>query len=349
MKKIILTSLFILMFVFSSLSVYAYTVYADVEWNDDLQPYINGLTMEITFSENFYVKGNTSREYSSMMFHYNNSSYELLYKYKSGLYYYNDRAYVDGAWTDEKYKHIEFINEISDELKELLDGYSTVTYYDVGTEVLPPVVVNTCDGSSCQVRDFNVDEICDTCGYALAYNVQRTYTPNGWGAYPLPPLGYGADSKYIILQDAVGDKWLYALTPTESGETWYTSSYGDTTQRIWYANENGSKVYLTFRSYLLDDINNEWEQKVSNTLTELNFSRVEAVVYYSSLELYNEDGTLFFPQPLWMEVQKGFTLTQLMNHLMGTMGQLTIVGIGLIALLIGLILLVKVLRKSVTK
>lgn len=335
---------------FTFISVYADSVpVVDVQFRDDMTSFGNYMKENGLTELNYYIKfQHNNKEYNRITFVCNGiGQFEIRY-YAPGSYW---EAYKNGVWKGEpSYIHIVLYEYPQDELKAIIDEYAECIYYGHGEGETPPPEPEAppaCDGSTCTVRDFDVNGVCDTCGNDLAYTVQRTYTPNGWGSYPLPLLGYGADSKYIIIQDAVGDKWLYALTPSKSGETWYTSSYGDTAQRIWLEDADGIRVNLTFRSYLLDDINNEWEQKVSNTLTELNFSREEAVVYYSSLELYNEDGTLFFPQPLWMEVQKGFTLTQLMDHLMGTMGQLTIAGIGLIALLIGLILLVKVLRKSV--
>lgn len=208
----------------------------------------------------------------------------------------------------------------------------TTDIYLSGTEVVEAL----CDGSTCPATDVNEDGYCDDCGLRL---MRMIAPPDGWPSnMPAPPTGFDSNSQYILMTKGDGYTYLYAFTPYDASPVseWNTigSVHNSMQLKMYDASGNGVNVKrLTYR--LSDD--GEWYQHDSQSVDSTLFGDFEEIdMIYSTLSFYKEDGTLFFPLPLWAEVEKvtqGEMMTTLAETL-GTMKILMVCGVGCLALLV---------------
>lgn len=177
---------------------------------------------------------------------------------------------------------------------------------------VPPIIAS-CDGSTCPATDVNFDNICDECGMPLAYNLRVT------------PRTY----EFVIKHsDELTLKYTY--TETLAG-TVMNAVYSD--DRVTVSFDNPVNHY----QYKL--VGDEWEEYASypNTYGSHAMSLSEtATILSSNLIVYDENGDVFFRNPLWMvmgQVVQG-EMKNLTAETGGTMKVLTLCGVGLIALLV---------------
>lgn len=267
---------------------------------------------------------------------------DTVMKYPSGGQIYR---YVDGAWVlDAGTVQNNWKKSYWDLVWSSFDIYTSSTsgvIYFEGTEPLSLF----CDGSSCAVSDFDLDGVCDTCGNTLAYSVQRTYTPNNWPSeLPLPPLGHDDNYHYVIMnvigydvEDESGI-YLHTFTPRQEYPTleWDNRANGDFLTVTAIIDDGLNVAYMNYHKYILE--NGEWvqvESSQSKYTARLGVMGMDDVIY-STLNLYTEEGTLFFPVPLWLAVERVAQgeMVELIPMTGQTMMILTVLGVGLLALLI---------------
>lgn len=170
-----------------------------------------------------------------------------------------------------------------------------------------------CDGSTCPATDMNFDDICDSCGSPLAYNLRVT------------PKTY----EFIIKHS---DNLTLKYT--------YTETLAGTEMNAVYADD---RVTVSFNNpvnhYQYKLVGDEWEEYASypNTYGSHAMSLSEtATILSSNLVVYDENGEVFFRNPLWMvtgQVVQG-EMKNLTTETAGTMKVLVLCGVGLMALLV---------------
>lgn len=209
-----------------------------------------------------------------------------------------------------------------------------------------------CDGSTCHVADFNVDGVCDTCGNVLAFAAYgRQYTPSNWPSYlPSPPLGFDEGSDYIVTSNTDGTIKLFVWTPINSYENFeWRNRIALSMEYIRIQSWDGDNpAYMSFHEYSYSGATEQWTS-VSSSQSQ-NSTTIGTVsntsIIYSTLDIYYEDGTPFFPRPLTGAVQEVIRaeVQATRTKVVQTMKVLTITGVGLLALWMGCHLLDKKLR-----
>lgn len=209
-----------------------------------------------------------------------------------------------------------------------------------------------CDGSTCHVADFDVDGVCDTCGNVLsAAAYGRLYTPINWPSYlPSPPLGFDEGSEYIVTSNTDGTIKLFVWTPINSYANFeWRNRIALSMEYIRIQSWDGDNpAYMSFHEYRYSGTSEQWTS-VSSSQSQ-NSTTIGTVsntsIIYSTLDIYYEDGTPFFPRPLTGAVQEVIReeVQAARLKVVQTMKTLTIVGLGLLALLMGFHLLHKKLR-----
>ena len=209
-----------------------------------------------------------------------------------------------------------------------------------------------CDGSTCHVADYNVDGVCDTCGNVLsAAAYGRLYTPTNWPSYlPSPPLGFDEGSDYIVTSNTDGTIKLFVWTPINSYANFeWRNRIALSMQYIRIQSWDGDNpAYMAFYEYSYSGATEQWTS-VSSSQSQ-NSTTIGTVantsIIYSTLDIYYEDGTPFFPRPLTGAVQEVIReeVQAARLKVVQTMKTLTIAGLGLLALLMGFHLLHKKLR-----
>lgn len=210
--------------------------------------------------------------------------------------------------------------------------------------------IPVCDGTTCHVADFDINGVCDTCGSVIAYSVKQNYRPSNFPTeLPDLPLGVMSDNQYIVF-NTTENILLYIFTPLENTPVSKWTAQATKTSgtiRVQTYDADGNSINTSRRRYEYNSSTNSWylvdSQSVSSSLLE-KYDEVDIV--YSTLNIYDPDGKLFFPLPLWMELEQ-----ESQREIMTTkveLGEvlmiLTTTGLGLLALLILLRTLVRVLK-----
>ena len=226
--------------------------------------------------------------------------------------------------------------------------YSTLTLYDYKQiQIYPP---RFCDGSACDVSDFDVNGKCDDCGYTLLYSIRPTYTPNNWPSeLPPPPLGFDGTSDYIITSEKSGGIYLFTWTHREEySDFWWDNKVLEKNQNsIMIRSYNGDNAaYMNYYKYSYDSNSDSWVRQASSQSQYSTLIGVEGetTMVFSTLDIFYEDGTYFFPRPLWLEMEKVAQRAIVKMEILKVMKVLTVAGLGLLALLMGFHLLHKKFR-----
>ena len=206
-----------------------------------------------------------------------------------------------------------------------------------------------CDGETCPVADADANGICDTCGMAVLTRVRVPEPPSNWPElFPMPPGGYDGISKYVLIQppELPLTQKLYVFTPYEETPVAIWDTTGNPNDRIQVRMYDADANPVNVKRFTYTLNNGEWSLIDSQVVDSTLMGSFSSTIYYSSFTLYNADGTLFFPQPLWTEV--GQVAQGEMPTFLTILGQnltpILLCGIGLLALVIGLYLLLRVLR-----
>lgn len=186
-----------------------------------------------------------------------------------------------------------------------------------------------CDGSTCTVDDPTA-EFCDDCHARL-----RLASPPSSEVAPYPSYLPPFDTGY------------WNVVYTYGSDTYLVSMVTDSPNGRFYGENETNKLFVGYSNFIIYKLNGEeWERlNYINTISELC---TLSDVVWSSKDIYYENGELFFPLPLWAQVLK-VTEREVEVETVPTMTNsavsLAVCGIGCLALLISLVLLVRVLRK----
>lgn len=248
----------------------------------------------------------------------------------------------NGGWNNEGFRDITILSTPSMDIQRwLADNTDSWVVEEV-----------KCDGSTCHVADFDVDGVCDTCGNVLsAAAYGRLYTPTNWPSYlPSPPLGFDEGSDYIVTSNTDGTIKLFVWSPINSYANFeWRNRIALSMEYIRIQSWDGDNpAYMSFHEYRYSGATEQWTS-VSSSQSQ-NSTTIGTVantsIIYSTLDIYYEDGTPFFPRPLTGAVQEVIREEVLVarQKVVQTMRTLTIAGLGLLALLMGFHLLHKKLR-----
>ena len=201
-----------------------------------------------------------------------------------------------------------------------------------------------CDGSSCPANDANLDGICDDCGAPMTMSLRSPTLESLKAEHEY--------YHYIVYHTVDSDTGEYIDTRLSFISSLYpmelTSSYWDRlNDDAWgvlefrFENEG----YVNGVNYISNDGGTTWVRSTtfSNGTTLFN---VDENIVSSTFDIYDEEtGELFFPLPLWetVETVTQGTLPELEATLGGNLMTLTLCGVGLLILLMGLYLLYKTL------
>lgn len=319
MKKILPLLLAVMIVVSMAVSVSATEVHAVFRFNDEIDL---SVWNEGEYPFQFVCDG---EEYIGFEINKVFSTWHLIFLPADGGWQPTAYSSNSGWQEDGKYQSVLLNGDYTDLVLGMISSVGTL-YYE-------------CDGSACPVSDWDIDAVCDTCGMPLAYSVQRSFVPSGWPSeYPSMPVGADANSQYILMTKDDGYTYLYIFTPYEASPVseWNTvGSVHDSMQLKMY-DADGNGVNVKRLTYRLGD-NGDWYQHDSQSVDTTLFGAFDEIdMVYSTLSFYKEDGTLFFPLPLWEEMEQ---VTQgemmgLTTEVVGTMKVLALCGVGCLALLV---------------
>lgn len=189
-----------------------------------------------------------------------------------------------------------------------------------------------CDGTSCPANDVDHNNICDTCGNILTFNLRSTL------------LTYA----HTVLQDWIDnggvpnlDYWLIV----DNGNGYYIYSSASKFYQIdgvLYAGEDTNSRRAIHRTTVSerDDgvfVSSGWSTR------PIGVDEIEKIDVADS----SHSVSFFFQTPLWKEIRKLAEVhlkTAALPDLGGAMKILVVCGIGLLALVTGLVLLSKKFR-----
>lgn len=188
-----------------------------------------------------------------------------------------------------------------------------------------------CDGSVCSVADVDLDGVCDTCRSVLRL------VPF---SYPSLPVVEGQNQQSVIVMQP-------------SGMYYYLVLYSDTPfaaigSRSASENANyvvSSSISVNYQVFTCSD-GETWVKNAEGENITFGVG-YNVTVVKSSFDWRDSAGNLFFPVPLWMELDR---VTQgempaTMEAIVRTMLTLLLCGVGCLAFLISLKLLPKVLYR----
>lgn len=265
-------------------------------------------------------------EYVSISVDYGSSWFNVNYNLANGAMHnkYQHKSSGTGWGTAESPNRDVYISEPASVSVEFYEWFTANTHEW------------TCDGSTCPATDVNEDEICDDCGARI---LRMVAPPDGWPSnMPAPPTSFDSNSQYILMTKDDGYTYLYVFTPYDASPVseWNTIGSVHNSMQLKMFDASGNGVNVKRLTYRLSD-DGEWYQHDSQSVDSTLFGDFEEIdMIYSTLSFYKEDGTLFFPLPLWAEVEKvtqGEMMTALAETL-GTMKTLMVCGVGCLALLV---------------
>lgn len=207
----------------------------------------------------------------------------------------------------------------SDYLWSSFDIYTDASKTEVLHAATNPAPL-ICNGDACSALDENFNGLCDECGMALM-NLSRS---------PVPPAVDGTNKHYALFSGTWDglQGWYYVVSTSSADYTIRGDLVGDY-YKVTYDNQAESSMYVSY-----DGIN--WERKaMSFTSSRFVPKNSTTELVDSSHNWYDESGELFFPLPLWMEIQ-GVTEGEMLTMPLtvgGVMKILAVCGVGCLALL----------------
>lgn len=319
MKKILPILLLSALFV----SVFAFSASASVDVGDRFIPNFNSISSNHEGYDYILVwdgkdTGLTYIAFSQTPFFYSNGQ---LYNDDGLIWRYSDAG---GYWDSPQLVNIFLTANAMTPNK-----YTLVwTSYDIlrsdGSVYLSHIepIYPICDGSTCPANDVNSDGVCDDCGMTLSL---RSF----------------GNVYEIVVKHSEDLTLLYRITEVETG-TVFNAIYDDDRITISFDNQ------VRYQQFELVD--GEWQEynTVSIEWDNIVISHpVASSIIRSDFDVFYPNGDPFFLIPLWEKVEgvtQGMLNTEV-EAVHSTMMILTLCGVGLVALLIGLSLLVKVLPR----
>lgn len=170
---------------------------------------------------------------------------------------------------------------------------------------------------------------------------------------------YAGDNYYGYMLYSRGDRtYLTVFRDTHAYHTKKNAEFElikkGTNINIYLKDTTGEQLLFSAKDYYYNDTTGQWATN-STTTDQYNHFALHnetqgSVMYESMYTIYNEDGTIFFQQPpaelyqIIQEVTKGeMSVTE--KIIQGQMKTIVLCGIGCLALLISLVLLVRTLRR----
>lgn len=259
-------------------------------------------------SVNFTCDGTS---YISMQHGYTDGSWWNWYRYGTS---YSNRTKIynteNNTWVDEKYRSIDF-GEVAQSVSA--EFYTWLVSNAVYTGV-------ACDGLSCPTADTNLDSYCDVCGKRM-----RLYDSN---------MDYE-----VVVKHSDSLTVAYRFFETVKG-TSFDALYSNGVITVTFDNPVG---YQEFR--LVDGVWEDYTAYVSKSgSVEISYTPTSSMVD-SSIDIYDESGELFFPQPRTLEMVIRRGLREMVTVLRRTVLTLVLCGVGCLASLIGSEVLLKVSRR----
>lgn len=300
--------------------------------NEDL-PYNDDYTVDFVYMLEFYlydrVNGGLGEQLDMMHISLNSKGDPCLFYKKStssslGYEVYNFSSGRRG-WTDDLFRYIYF--PYGD-----LEGHEDT----LGVWLIQNSTQLVCDGSTCPVYDSDNDGFCDDC-----YRSTRL-TAGEHVVYPsyLPKLpedvGFEGWNHIIMKNDDSYSLYSYVADKDNSYYVWGNSNNDDVILESTASYATGNKYDL---------VDGQWKYK--GILAGDYTIGKQSDIVWSSLAVYDENGNYFFPLALWAQILKTSqgALKMETPKTTQTMKILIVCGVGCLALLIGLPLLLKVFRK----
>lgn len=314
MKRIL--PLIMALMIICSLSVPAFAAVPAIDYNGTTLPDIGELDVDHHSMPYVVVMGQTnSNPYPQVWF-----TSEPFAWYASGVAWritdanYMSFTYENGAWKTL----YSYVGTSTGTSKFTTDSFLWANYDFVqnGTVVFEGADYSflVCDGSSCPASDADKDGICDDCGAMLRLIANNTFE--------------------VIVQHSETMTIKYLYEETVAGTT-FNALYSDNRITVTFDNRVGHTQYRL--------VDGEWIEHSPYSLIydshAINFASGSSVLS-SDWNIYDENGDLFFQNPLWMEmdlVTQG-EMEALKADLAGTMKILTVCGVGCLALLTVLVL-----------
>lgn len=201
-------------------------------------------------------------------------------------------------------------------------------------------VPKVCTGETCPATDVNGDNICDDCGMPFTFNLRNdVYNYNGITLPQLPDF----------------DREQYPYFFITRNETTGSSTLRVTSATLGYdASKNAMVFTSSGKSIIYDFVEPSWVVRVESNVTEgATAAQPYSLVHWTNFDLKDETGNTLisgdpnFMPPLWEKILKVTQgeMPSAAGAVHGTMTTLTLCGVGLIALLVGLSLFGKVFHR----
>ncbi len=200
-----------------------------------------------------------------------------------------------------------------------------------------------CDGSTCPTTDVNNDDVCDDCGLPFIYSLRDDTYYNYYGSYyPKLPNYDTSTYQFAFIYD----------NPSLDAPSLYVS-----TENVYV--DNGVVKFKYDGTYLTYNFHNDQWIYVNKTDYEADTTVITNSdhLLWSNNDVYKSDDTIFlggdpnFQIPLWEKVEQVTqgAITNFQTITGGNLMILTLCGVGLLTLLMGLLILLKVLRNYLPK
>lgn len=234
-------------------------------------------------------------------------------------------------WVSNNYQTITIWEDTAVTASQFEWFTANYSFVEALPEVVPPPT--ECDGTVCPLSDPNLDNVCDECGLPVTFSLRSSMLDYARSEIDRALSGAVSSGQYWLIFDRTSD--------TNTGQKVY---YSYISAEPFY--ENDGKLYagstgtaLVHRQMITENADGTFSASGWSSSQTGNIPVNLSLIIDSS-----HDKSFFFQMPLWEIVQEAGQ-AEMKAKTLKSVGEvmlvLTIAGVSLIALLVGLILLSK--------